>query len=160
MNKSRKLRYKCDWCKKIFFVPPRNYRRNPRVYCSVQCAALYRGSLRKGLPWKEAMNGNVVTIHSGPNHYAWKGGWVDNEGYKRIRVKGKDTLEHRYLMEQHLGEKLTYNDVVHHINGDKLDNRLENLQLMTRSEHSLLHHRILGPLFKKSGSGSQMQHPE
>ncbi len=47
--------------------------------------------------------------------------------------------EHRYIMEQHLGRKLTRYEVVHHINEDKRDNRLENLQLMSLKEHSKVH---------------------
>lgn len=58
----------------------------------------------------------------------------DENGNKTIRID-----EHRYIMEQHLGRKLQRNEVVHHINGNKLDNRLENLQLMSLSEHSRLH---------------------
>lgn len=46
---------------------------------------------------------------------------------------------HRYLMEQRIGRELERGEVVHHINGDKRDNRLENLQLMTNSEHMKLH---------------------
>lgn len=59
--------------------------------------------------------------------------------YKAIKVNGKKIDEHRYIMEQHLGRKLTKNEVVHHINGNKQDNRLENLELMSRSEHSRKH---------------------
>lgn len=47
--------------------------------------------------------------------------------------------EHRFIMEQHLGRKLERNEIVHHKNGDKRDNRLENLEVMTLSEHGKFH---------------------
>lgn len=78
---------------------------------------------------------------TGDKNPYWNGGYhINRDGYKRIRVNGKYILEHRYVIEQHIGRKLDmHNEQVHHINRDKLDNRLENLVVLTPSEHSNLH---------------------
>jgi hypothetical protein len=44
-------------------------------------------------------------------------------------VNGKGMVQHRYIMEQHLERELLQEENVHHINGDRADNRIENLEL-------------------------------
>jgi putative hemolysin len=65
-----------------------------------------------------------------------------DRGYYCVHRGGRRIHYHRYLMEQHLGRKLNRGEVVHHKNHDKLDNRIENLCVMTASEHTRLHHFI------------------
>jgi predicted ribonuclease toxin of YeeF-YezG toxin-antitoxin module len=65
----------------------------------------------------------------------WKGGKVINSGgYIEIRFNNKYVKEHRYVYEQHYGITLTLNQNIHHINGDRLDNRIENLELWDTSQ--------------------------
>lgn len=59
--------------------------------------------------------------------------------YKKIRIGNKVIDEHRYIMEQFLGRKLKSNEIVHHIDGNKRNNNLSNLEILTRSEHARLH---------------------
>lgn len=59
--------------------------------------------------------------------------------YKAIKVNGVKFDEHRYIVEQHIGRKLSRYEIVHHKNGDKRDNRIENLEIMSLSEHTKLH---------------------
>lgn len=59
--------------------------------------------------------------------------------YKGIKINGKKRDYHRYLMEQKLGRMLERDEVVHHINGNTLDNNIDNLMLMPLSEHARMH---------------------
>ena len=59
--------------------------------------------------------------------------------YRGIKQNGIKRDYHRVVMEAHIGRRLTRYEVVHHINGDGMDNRIENLQLMTLSEHTRMH---------------------
>jgi HNH endonuclease len=62
-------------------------------------------------------------------------GHINPFGYKQISVKGKgQILEHRHFMEEKIGRTLLPNESVHHKNGDKLDNRIENLELWSTSQ--------------------------
>ena len=47
--------------------------------------------------------------------------------------------EHRFVMENHIGRKLNKNEIVHHIDGNKSNNNINNLQIMSEKEHKILH---------------------
>ena len=99
----------------------------------------------KGKPWPKAMKAKLSELASGgvramEKNGHWRGGRsVKRDGYIEIRLNGKRKLEHVYMMEQHLGRRMTRGEVVHHMNGNRQDNRLANLRVMTISEHMRLH---------------------
>ncbi len=110
----------CLTCNRQFIVPSNSTKR----HCCRTCANQRQG---KG--------------YDSPH---WKGGraFSQDSGYTRIYIPGtrwKYMQEHRYIMEQHLGRKFARNEEVHHINGIKDDNRLENLEITTKYGHSLAH---------------------
>lgn len=68
-------------------------------------------------------------------------GWIMG-GYRWIYTPDKrEMLEHRWIMTQHLSRELDVDEIVHHINGIKTDNRLDNLEIQGRAEHTSLHRR-------------------
>lgn len=61
-------------------------------------------------------------------------------GYVKLYLdNGKVVDEHRYIMSNHLNRNLTYNEVVHHKDGNKKNNDISNLELISRKSHATNH---------------------
>ena len=66
---------------------------------------------------------------------------ITKSGYTRNMKNGKNDYEHRRIYEEENGI-IPKGFVIHHINFDPTDNRIENLQLMTIGKHISLHNKI------------------
>lgn len=131
---------KCKRCLKEFHVYP--YQLKAKQFCSRKCANISNAS--KNSSSKKAEKNPMY----GRRPWNYKGGTYTKSGsrnvrYRLIYVNGKQIREHVHIMQTQLGRKLKLNEVVHHKNGNGLDNRIENLELMTKSQHSKYHSELI-----------------
>ena len=129
------ISYKCRNCGKKKDVYASKYKGRFPKFCSYSCRNKFN-----------------LTGHFGKGVSNWKGGRRHNScGYIFLRVNGKYVLEHRVMMEKFLKRELKKFEDVHHKNGIRDDNRIENLEVFTRSKHISNHRKNL--IFKRNSFG-------
>jgi hypothetical protein len=146
--------WKCDNCGEEF-SKVRNGKYNPdsKSYCSfciskiginkLAGAAGYESKIKNKLDPR--VGSTIIDKDGYPQIYIGKNYPYRKGGYSHIR-------EHQYIMEIHLGRRLKKGEIVHHIDGNKRNNNLDNLYLTTVEEHNKLHaesESILFDLYKR-----------
>ena len=109
----------CEWCGKDIIATDRCGK--SRRFCDRTCANRARAA---GRPGRIIDRKGYVLIWK-PDHPN-----AQMSGYVR---------EHRLVMSEHLGRPLGGNEDIHHTNGDRQDNRVENLRLLVHGDHSKIH---------------------
>lgn len=144
----------CLSCKKVFYAIPHRVKIGGAKFCSQSCAS--RGNKRcVGHKASDVTRKKMSKSRKNHLNNNWKGGRVFNRGYIWIKSKdGKYLMEHRVVMEAHLGRPLTNKEVVHHVNEKKTDNQIENLQLFKNCGYHLNYHLSLPKPNLNSGSSS------
>lgn len=122
MKKNPRKEIVCEICKKIFTI---NRARKIARFCSKKCFGKHRATL------------------SGNKAYAWKCGSSNTDGYKEVfmgtHAFPRYRLEHHLIMEKKIGRSIKKGEVVHHIDGNKLNNSEDNLVLI---RHASAHRRL------------------
>ncbi len=155
----QRVEVQCDSCGKINTTTYANYYRSQKskgfsgkTYCR-GCASKKSAKSRRGKPaWNKGVK--LPESQKGENHPSWKGGtFISSDGYKMIHCPGYANTassskwahykkEHIVIVETALNRKLNPDEVVHHIDGDKLNNDLSNLFVTTKKAHHTLHYSL------------------
>ena len=112
--------------------------------CKCLCGnekAVARGHLLNGHSTScGCLHKEMMRNRKGENSWNWKGGKTTRNGYVHVLIPivERETgsmyaKEHRIIMENYLGRKLLTDETVHHKNGIRSDNRIENLELWSKS---------------------------
>jgi HNH endonuclease len=124
----------------------KGHKPNPSIVCGCGCGQII-SSINRWRKSRRWLKGHRLIQHNNPN---WHGGINIHNGYILIRNKahpyangGGYVREHRLIMEKFLGRYLDPSEDIHHKNGNKQDNRIENLELLkSRSDHIKQYHTI------------------
>lgn len=158
------VKAKCPWCGQEFERNKHqmdNQVNPPRwISCSKSCNfSLLLHIKYHGISdeLQKKINECVTEIYERPRKQRAKRLIYYHGKYAQIRVPDHPKADphtglikvHRLIMELQLGRFLVDDEVVHHINENPFDNRIENLQLMSHAEHTALHHKLR--LEKKTG---------
>lgn len=142
---------KCAGCGKEVYRRMSLIKRSKFIACSKSCASAVRGKGKT--PWNKGKELHYDVWNKGKEnpqiamekHPMWKGGRTHTaQGYAVVRERTKvSKLEHRHVMELHLGRKLTKEEVVHHIDGNRKNNDISNLMLFENNSEHIKHHAKL-----------------
>lgn len=136
-RKGKNVWFKCDNCQKEVKRRYSRFKRNKKHknhFCSPKCSYAF------------------IQKEKHPN---WKGGkYVNSYGYKMIHKDFVDEKyhsmcasdgyipEHRLVMAKKLNRPLKTEELVHHVDENRLNNKENNLEIVTKGEHSKIHYNI------------------